>query len=92
MSLLSWWIDGGMTVPWLTSCREGPGAILTHTPDIVALGLEAPGVYTCIEVKTFEKVGTFSLRFGYFLPQYVLLMYLECIVKYFTRIRIGRRI
>ena len=36
--------------------------------------------------------GAFSLRFGYFLPQYVLLMYLPCIVKYFTRIRIDRRI
>ena len=36
---------------------QGPGAILTHTPDIVALGLEAPGVYTCIEVKTFDPSG-----------------------------------
>ena len=36
--------------------------------------------------------GTFSLRFGYFLPQYVFLMYLECIVKYFAKIRIDRRI
>ena len=48
-----------------TSCSQGPGAILTHTPDkadIVVLGLEPPKtstqrllVYTCIEVKTMVK-------------------------------------
>ena len=38
----------------MVAFMQGPGAALTHTPDIVALGLEAPGVYTCIEVKTFD--------------------------------------
>ena len=41
----------------MVAFMQGPGAALTHTPDIVALGLEAPGVYTCIEVKTFDPSG-----------------------------------
>ena len=38
---------------------QGPGAILTHTPDIVALGLDRGSgrPYTCIEVKTFDPSG-----------------------------------
>ena len=36
---------------------QGPGASLQHTPDLVVLGLEAPNVYTLIEVKTFDPCG-----------------------------------
>ena len=41
----------------MVAFMQGPGAALTHTPDIVILGLEAPNVYTCIEVKTFDPTG-----------------------------------
>ena len=51
-----WWDDRAMV-----DFMQGPGAILIHTPDIVALGLEAPGVYTCIEVKTFDPSGPTQL-------------------------------
>ena len=41
----------------IVAFMQGPSGALTHTPDIVILGLEAPNVYTCIEVKTFDPTG-----------------------------------
>ena len=37
--------------------RQGPGASLYHTPDIVLVGLDGPGRYTLVEVKTFDVAG-----------------------------------
>ena len=33
------------------------GAGLAHTPDVVVLGLDGPGTYRLIEVKTFDPTG-----------------------------------
>ena len=41
--------------------RQGPGASLYHTPDIVLVGLDGPGRYTLIEVKTFDVAGATHL-------------------------------
>ena len=38
--------------------RAGAGAGLFHCPDVVVLGMDAPGVWTCIEVKTFDVTAT----------------------------------
>ena len=36
---------------------RGVGAGLAHTPDIVVRGLDGPGTYRLIEVKTFDPTG-----------------------------------
>ena len=50
-------VDCGGDDSAMVAFMQGPGAALTHTPDIVILGLEAPNVYTCIEVKTLDPTG-----------------------------------
>ena len=37
---------------------DGPGALLHHTPDVVVLGLDAPGVWTMVEVKTLDVTAS----------------------------------
>ena len=39
----------------------GAGSSLFHTPDVVVLGMDAPGVWTCIEVKTLDVTARFHM-------------------------------
>ena len=41
---------------------DGPGALLHHTPDVVVLGLDAPGVWTMIEVKTLDVTASTHIQ------------------------------
>ena len=49
--------DEGEGAGALARWMHSSGAGLAHTPDIVVLGLDGPGTYRLIEVKTFDPTG-----------------------------------
>ena len=44
---------GSALIEWM----QGPGAGLQHSPDLVLTGLDGPGTYRIVEVKTIDVTG-----------------------------------